>query len=71
MDEKSFFQKAFSRNLGIPAITAAPHYFQFDSFSQTYKKGYMPLGNRNPIQRFKRRWLKKKIDSLGLNFKVN
>ncbi len=48
-------------------VKAAPHYFQFDSFSQIYKKGYMPFGNRNPIQRFKRRWLKKKIESLGLN----
>lgn len=48
-------------------IKAVPHYFQFDPFRQIYKKGYMPIGNKNPIQRFKRWWLMRKISSLGLN----
>jgi molybdopterin/thiamine biosynthesis adenylyltransferase len=47
-------------------VKAVPHYFQFDPFRQIYKKGYMPMGNKNPIQRFKRWWLMKKITSLGI-----
>lgn len=47
-------------------IKVAPHYFQFDAFTQTYKKGYIPWGNKNPIQRFKRWWLMRKISSLGI-----
>jgi len=48
-------------------IKAAPHYFQFDPFRQVYKKGYLFRGNKNPKQRFKRWWLRRKITSLGLN----
>jgi molybdopterin/thiamine biosynthesis adenylyltransferase len=47
-------------------VKATPHYFQFDPFRQIYKKGYMPMGNKNPIQRFKRWWLMRKITSLGI-----
>jgi len=52
------------------AVKAAPHYFQFDPFCQVYKKGYIFKGNKNPIQKFKRRWLLRKISSLGLNLEV-
>jgi molybdopterin/thiamine biosynthesis adenylyltransferase len=48
-------------------IKAVPHYFQFDPFRQIYKKGYMPWGNKNPIQRFKRWWLMRKVSSLGIS----
>jgi molybdopterin/thiamine biosynthesis adenylyltransferase len=36
---------------------AAPHYVQFDPYVRVYKRGYLWLGNRNPIQRAKRRRL--------------
>lgn len=36
---------------------AAPFYFQFDPYEHVYKKGYLLFGNRNPIQRIKRRYL--------------
>ena len=48
-------------------VKSAPHYFQFDPFMQIYKKGYMPMGNKNPIQKFKRWWLMRKIISLGID----
>jgi molybdopterin/thiamine biosynthesis adenylyltransferase len=35
----------------------APHFSQFDPFSQTYKTGYLRGGNRNPMQRAKRSWI--------------
>ncbi len=35
---------------------AAPHYIQFDSFLMKLRKGYLPFGNRGPIQKLKR-WL--------------
>ena len=47
-------------------LKAAPHYFQFDPFCQVYKKGYLFMGNKNPVQRFKRWWLMRKISALGL-----
>ncbi len=47
-------------------IKAAPHYFQFDPFRHIYRKGRIPGGNRNPIQKFKRWWLMRKILSLGI-----
>jgi hypothetical protein len=34
-------------------IRAVPHYVQFDAYRRIYKKGYVPWGNRNPIQRAK------------------
>jgi len=55
--------------LGKSTVKGAPFYFQFDPFRQVYKKGYMPGGNRNPIQRLKRRWLKGKLASYGIDLK--
>jgi molybdopterin/thiamine biosynthesis adenylyltransferase len=46
---------------------AAPYYFQFDPYGKIYKKGYMPMGNRNPVQMIKRWWLKRKLTSLGID----
>lgn len=40
-------------------IKAAPYYFQFDPYLQVYKHGYLRWGNRNPIQRLKRWYVKK------------
>lgn len=39
---------------------AAPFYFQFDPYEHIYKRGYLLWGNRNPIQRLKRRYLIRK-----------
>lgn len=40
-------------------IKAAPYYFQFDPYLQTFKHGYLRWGNKNPIQRLKRWYVKK------------
>ena len=34
-------------------IRAAPYYVQFDLLNQKIRKGYLPWGNRNPIQKIK------------------
>jgi len=39
----------------------APHYVQFDPYRRIYKRGYMPWGNRNPIQRTKLWYLRRKL----------
>jgi len=39
----------------------APRYFQFDPYRWIYKKGVMPWGNRNPIQRLKLAYLRRKL----------
>jgi len=39
----------------------APHYVQFDPYRRIYKRGYMPGGNRNPIQRIKLWYLRRKL----------
>jgi len=45
-------------------VKAVPNYFQFDPFRQIYKKGYLPMGGKNPIQKIKRWYLSKKFASL-------
>ncbi|MBI4376451.1 MAG: ThiF family adenylyltransferase [Elusimicrobia bacterium] len=42
-------------------IWPAPYYFQFDPFRKIFKKGYLFLGGRNPLQRLKRRILLKRL----------
>ena len=42
-------------------VKAAPHYFQFDPYRQVYKKGYLFMGGRNPLQAFKRWFLRRKL----------
>jgi molybdopterin/thiamine biosynthesis adenylyltransferase len=39
--------------LGKKGIKAAPHYFQYDLLTRNFVKGYMPLGNKNPLQKLK------------------
>jgi len=34
-------------------VLPAPHYVQFDAYRRIYKKGYLFLGHRNPLQRLK------------------
>lgn len=42
-------------------VLSVPHYFQFDPCRHAYKHGYLLCGNRNPIQRLKRRYLLRKF----------
>jgi molybdopterin/thiamine biosynthesis adenylyltransferase len=46
-------------------VKAVPYYFQFDAFRQIYKKGYLALGARNPIQQIKRRLLRRTMRQLA------
>ena len=39
----------------------APHYVQFDPYRRIYQRGYMPGGNRNPIQRVKLWYLRRRL----------
>ncbi|MEH0021197.1 MAG: ThiF family adenylyltransferase [Desulfobacter sp.] len=34
-------------------IKPAPNYFQYDPFARRFHQGYLPLGNRHPVQRVK------------------
>lgn len=45
-------------------VKAVPHYFQFDPYRRIYKKGYLFMGGRNPLQAFKRWFLKRKVKNL-------
>lgn len=40
----------------------APHYHYFDPYLETYAVGYMPWGNKNPIQRLKVAYLNNKLN---------
>jgi molybdopterin/thiamine biosynthesis adenylyltransferase/nitroreductase len=42
-------------------IRAAPHYFQYDPFARKFHTGYLPWGNRHPVQQFKLWQVKKKL----------
>lgn len=45
--------------LGKGKIKAAPYYSQFDPYLQVYRRGYLLWGNKNPIQRLKRWYVRK------------
>lgn len=45
-------------------VKAVPHYFQFDPYRQIYKKGYLFMGAKNPMQYLKRKFLLKKVGRL-------
>jgi molybdopterin/thiamine biosynthesis adenylyltransferase len=47
--------------LGRGSLRPAPNYFQFDAYRQILRRGRIPGGNRNPWQRFKRHWLKRRV----------
>jgi molybdopterin/thiamine biosynthesis adenylyltransferase len=44
-------------------VAAAPHYRQFDAYLHRYYRGYLPWGNRNPLQRLKLYFCLSKIRS--------
>jgi hypothetical protein len=48
-----------------PHLRPAPAYFQFDAYRQLLRKGYLPWGNRNPLQRLKRWLARKQFRRLG------
>ncbi|MCP4687573.1 MAG: hypothetical protein GY859_05945, partial [Desulfobacterales bacterium] len=39
--------------LGKKGVKPAPHYFQYDPYARKFYQGYMPFGNKNPLQRLK------------------
>jgi molybdopterin/thiamine biosynthesis adenylyltransferase len=47
--------------LGRPGIKPVPHYCQYDPLVRQFHRGYLPLGNRHPIQRLKRRLLARRL----------
>ena len=51
--------------LGRGRVRAAPCYAQFDAYRCLLRKGWMPMGNRNPLQRLKRSILRKRMIQLG------
>jgi molybdopterin/thiamine biosynthesis adenylyltransferase len=46
-------------------IRPAPWAFQFDAYRQRLRKVYLMWGNRNPLQRMKRRMLRERLQQLG------
>lgn len=46
-------------------VRAAPCYAQFDAYRCLLRKGRIPMGNRNPLQRFKRHILRRRMLALG------
>jgi len=53
--------------LGWGPSRLAPHYLQFDAYRQRLKKGRLPGGNRNPLQRLKRRLVVRHLRRLKLD----
>jgi molybdopterin/thiamine biosynthesis adenylyltransferase len=51
--------------LGRSQVRAAPCYAQFDAHRCLLRKGRLWMGNRNPIQRLKRRIMRRKMIELG------
>jgi molybdopterin/thiamine biosynthesis adenylyltransferase len=51
--------------LGRGDVHPAPAYCQFDAYRHLFRKGRLLWGNRHPWQRFKRRWLRRRAESLG------
>lgn len=51
--------------LGRGQVRAAPCYAQFDAHRCLLRKGRLWMGNRNPIQRLKRRIMRRKMLELG------
>ena len=53
--------------LGRGPSALAPHYLQFDAYRQKLKKGHLPGGNRNWLQRLKRRMLVHRLRQMKLD----
>jgi sulfur-carrier protein adenylyltransferase/sulfurtransferase len=56
--------------LGRGCIKPVPHYLQFDPYARKYRKGRLLLGNRNPIQKAKKLYVKKFLLKKDNVFKV-
>lgn len=46
-------------------VRAAPWYFQFDAYRQLLRRGWLCWGNRHPLQRIKRRLLRRRLLELA------
>ncbi len=53
--------------LGHKPSFIAPHYLQFDAYRQKLVKGHLYGGNRNWLQRVKRRWVVKRFRQLKMD----
>lgn len=53
--------------LGRGNIYAAPWYHHFDAYRVMWKRGYLPLGNANPLQRVKRYIGEKSFETITKN----
>jgi nitroreductase len=42
-------------------LRPVPHYAQYDPYSGRFCRGYLPMGNRHPLQRLKRWFVKRQI----------
>lgn len=49
-------------------LKAVPHYAQFDPYRRIYRTGYLPWGNRGPIQRLKRFVMSRRFKSQKIRF---
>jgi molybdopterin/thiamine biosynthesis adenylyltransferase len=52
--------------LGRGPLRPAPHYFQFDAYRQVLRRGRLWLGNRHPLQRLKRWFLRRRLRAMGV-----
>lgn len=52
--------------LGRGSVAAAPQYQQFDAYHNRFAQGVLRSGNRHPVQKFKRWWLKRYARQHGL-----
>jgi molybdopterin/thiamine biosynthesis adenylyltransferase len=50
--------------LGRSEVKPAPCYAQFDAYRQVLRKGRLRWGNRHPLQRLKRWWLRRRLQRL-------
>jgi molybdopterin/thiamine biosynthesis adenylyltransferase len=57
--------EALSILLERPTARPAPHYFQFDAYRRKLAQRKLRGGNRHPLQRLKRRWLRNKLNRPG------
>jgi molybdopterin/thiamine biosynthesis adenylyltransferase len=52
-------------------VRCAPYYCQFDPYLRTFRAGYLRGGNRHPMQRLKRWWLRRQALRLGWDCKLS
>ncbi len=47
--------------LGHEGMRPVPHYAQYDPYARRFHQGYLPFGNRNPLQRLKLKAMKRAL----------